>query len=129
VVDDELAISEMLGTTLCAYNYRVLTARSGPEAVQLFSREYAGIDLVITDMMMPEMGGSALVETLRGIKPGLKIVAMSGYVNQNKIASLDGNIQAFLLKPFSTKQLLSTLNSILNPAASPSRVPSPSLPQ
>ncbi|MGB8353517.1 MAG: PAS domain S-box protein [Chthoniobacteraceae bacterium] len=115
VVDDEIAISEIISTTLIAYNYRVLTADSSAEAVELFSNESAGIDLVITDMMMPDLDGSALVEALQRIKPGVKIVAMSGYTNQNKIASPgDGKVQAFLPKPFSTTQLLSTLRSILD---------------
>ena len=61
VVDDEIAINEIICTTLTAYSYRVLTANSGLEAMEIF-KDHPDIDLVITDMMMPGMDGPALAD-------------------------------------------------------------------
>ena len=118
VVDDEIAIIEITCTTLNAYNYRALTATNGMEALEVFSRRHAEIDLVITDIMMPGMDGLALVGALREIKPGVKIIAVSGHLNQNKLDELrSNNISVFLKKPFTTEKLLSSLCSSLEAQA------------
>ncbi len=89
IVDDEIAIIEITSTTLTAYNYRVQTANSGLEAVGIFSAHHADIDLVITDVMMPGMDGVALVEALRKIKPDVKVIAVSGFLNDGKLDELN----------------------------------------
>jgi two-component system, cell cycle sensor histidine kinase and response regulator CckA len=99
---------------LNAYNYRALTASNGMEAVELFSRQHANIDLVITDIMMPGMDGVALVNALREIKPDVKVIAVSGYLNEAKLEELSSNnLNVFLKKPFSTEKLLSSVRSTL----------------
>ena len=114
VVDDEIAIIEITCTTLNAYNYRALTASNAMEAIEIFSRLHAEIDLVITDIMMPGMDGLGLVNALREIKPGVKVIAVSGYLNQGKLDELRAdNVDVFLRKPFSTEKLLASLRSTL----------------
>lgn len=115
IVEDEIAIMEITSTTLEAYNYRVLTAKNGFEAVEIFSRHHAGIDLVVTDMMMPGMDGPALVQAMRNINPGVKFVAVSGLSELNSDDDLPKeNVKAFLGKPYTTSKLLATLRSVLD---------------
>jgi len=116
LVDDEIAITEIVCTTLNAYNYRALTAKSGMDAIELYAEHHSEIDLVITDMMMPGMDGMSLVNAMRDINPDVKIIAVSGHADQVKMNNLfNGKVDAFLNKPFSTTKLLSTLRSVLHP--------------
>ncbi|HWB61418.1 MAG TPA: ATP-binding protein, partial [Chthoniobacteraceae bacterium] len=115
VVDDENAIIEITCTTLGAYNYRALTANSGLEALEVFTRQHAGIDLVITDMMMPGMDGLGLLQAMRELKPDVKVIAVSGFLTQDKLDELRAhNVKQFLRKPFSTEKLLDTVRAALH---------------
>ncbi|MEI9895993.1 MAG: PAS domain S-box protein [Chthoniobacter sp.] len=110
IVDDEAAILEITRETLAAYNYRVLAASSGEEAVSLFARHHAQIDLVITDMLMPGIDGPTLIHTLRKVKPGVRLIAVSA-VSSNAPQLMT---QGFLKKPFSTAALLKSVRSALD---------------
>jgi PAS domain S-box-containing protein len=113
VVDDEVAILEITRATLGAYNYQVITAASGVEAVAIFERQHAEIDLVVTDMMMPLMGGTAVVAALRRIKPALKIIAVSGLPPEHA-GDYPQGVARFLKKPYSTRTLLASIRSALD---------------
>jgi CheY-like chemotaxis protein len=113
LVDDEVAILEISRATLVAYNYRVLAANSAAEAIALFAGRQSEIDLVVTDMMMPSMGGAELVAALRKFKPAIKVIAVSGLPPQNTSGYPDG-IKMFLKKPYSTAKLLSTMRAVLD---------------
>jgi hypothetical protein len=113
IVDDEVAILEITRATLGAFDYHVITATSGNEAVAIFERQHAEIDLVVTDMMMPLMGGTALVEALRKIKPALKIIAVSGLPPEHASDYPQG-IDRFLKKPYSTRTLLASIRAALD---------------
>lgn len=118
VVDDEIAIIEITCTTLNAYNYRALAAANGMEAVEVFSRHHADIDLVITDVLMPGMDGMAMVNALREIKPDVKVIAVSGHLTQEKLDQIKANnVKLFLRKPFSTEKLLASVRSTLEEQA------------
>jgi len=110
IVDDEAAILEITRETLAAYNYRVLATSSGEEAVSLFARHHLEIDLVITDMLMPGMDGPTLIHSLRKVKPGVRLIAVSGVSSGAKQLQTQG----FLKKPFSTAELLETVRSALD---------------
>ena len=115
VVDDEKAIVEITSLTLSAYNYKVLIAGNGNEAVEIFTKQHADIDLVLTDMMMPAMDGATMINAFLKIKPDQKIIAISGLINPAKDNELKENgVKAFLRKPFTTDTLLKTLDSVLN---------------
>lgn len=78
LVDDEKAVREAMRQVLIEHNYRVLTAANGREALAVFLAHRADIVLVLTDVMMPEMGGGTLLRTLRELKPDLRVVVTSG---------------------------------------------------
>jgi PAS domain S-box-containing protein len=113
VVDDEVAICEILKSTLETYNYRVMIARDGIEAIAVYVQHKKEIDVVLIDIMMPSMDGSIAIRTLQQMNPQVKIIAMSGLVSNEALAqSSNTNIQAFLNKPFSASELLNTLQRI-----------------
>lgn len=105
VVDDEDAVRTVLRRTLERYNYRVLEARHGAEAVALFART-PEIDLVLTDMAMPVMDGPALILALRSLNPEVRIVASSGL-------STAPEVEYFVPKPYTAEVLLRTVQAAL----------------
>ncbi|HEY9878748.1 MAG TPA: ATP-binding protein [Leptolyngbyaceae cyanobacterium] len=107
VVDDESRILETAKQSLEAYGYRVMTASSGFEAIERYSKYQDDIQLVLTDMQMPDMNGESMVKVLRILNPAVKVIAASG--SQDTIPEVLA-IQAFLPKPY-------TLNALLNAIA------------
>ncbi len=109
MVDDEDLLLRMGETILSAYGYRVLTANSGPKALELITKGEASIDLLITDLVMPLMSGRELVEQVRKVSPHTRIMCTSGYVwpgsKQEK--------STFLQKPFTTQELLMKVKECL----------------
>ncbi len=126
MVDDEEAIRAVAQRALEANGYRVVTASEGAEALARFSRSREPFQAVVTDMVMPVMDGAALIRALRHRSPSLRIIALSGLVEQETLAIQAGLAPgAFLSKPFSTDRLVQTLHRILAQPATPGR-PSPS---
>ncbi len=116
IVDDEPAIREITQTSLQAYNYKVLTASDGIEAVALYADRRDEISVVLTDMMMPSMDGPTTIRTLRKINPQVKIIAVSGLASSDKLATaIDIGVKTCLAKPFTVKELLETLQKVLHP--------------
>jgi two-component system, cell cycle sensor histidine kinase and response regulator CckA len=116
IVDDEPAIRDITQTSLQAYNYRVLTASDGIEAVALYADRRDEISVVLTDMMMPSMDGPTTIRTLRKINPQVKIIAVSGLTSSDKLATaVDIGVKTCLSKPFTVKELLETLQKVLHP--------------
>ncbi len=115
VVDDEVAIREITKTSLEAYNYKVITACDGIEAIALYAEHRDEISIVLTDMMMPSMDGLTTIRTLRKINPQVKIIAISGLASGDKLAAVIGTgVKTFLSKPFTTQELLKTLDGLLH---------------
>lgn len=115
VVDDESAIRETTKTILETYNYRVLTAGDGVEALTLYAQYHQEISVVLLDMMMPSMDGAITIYSLQKINPDSKIIAISALASNEQIATSAGNsVKAFLSKPCTAKDLLQTINSIRN---------------
>ena len=79
LVDDEEVIVEVASGMLKLLNYTVLTARSGSEALSLFTEQRERIDLVILDMIIPDMDGAQIFHRLKGIAPEVKVLLASGY--------------------------------------------------
>jgi len=116
VVDDEVAICETTKTTLETYNYKVLTASDGIEAVALYVQHRQEINMVLIDMMMPSMDGPTTIRTLQKINAKVKIIAVSGLAASDKVSvALDAGVKAFLSKPYTAQELLKTINRVLNP--------------
>jgi PAS domain S-box-containing protein len=116
LVDDEQALLEMTKALLESFDYRVITATDGAQAVTLYRQRKGTIKAVITDLMMPIMDGLALIRALRKIDPDVKVIAVSGLASQAKLSEVGKlEVQAFLTKPFTTEHLLTTLRKALTP--------------
>lgn len=115
VVDDEAAIREITETSLLTYNYKVLTASDGIEAIALYAEYREEISVVLVDMMMPIMDGVTTIRTLQKINPQVKIISVSGLVAGDQLAATAGTgVGAFLAKPYTAKELVKVINSVLN---------------
>lgn len=112
VVDDEDKILETTQISLESYNYKVLTANDGIEAIALYARYQDKISAVLVDMMMPSMDGAITIRTLQKMNPSVKIVAVSGIVGSNKITK-DTTVNKFISKPYTTSELLQTVHEVL----------------
>jgi CheY-like chemotaxis protein len=110
IVDDESAIREIAKEALLTFNYRVLTASDGAEALALFAQHMNEVSCVITDMMMPIMDGPATIRALRKLAPTMKIIATSGLKTDGKTTEASQlGAPTFLQKPYTAETLLKTL--------------------
>ncbi len=109
VVDDESLLLTMAETILTEYGYKVLTANSGQKALTILSRDDIKADLVVTDLVMPGMGGRELIERLRQLAPTMKILCTSGYV----MPADKQTGTAYLQKPFTSVELLAKVKHVL----------------
>ena len=113
-VDDEEVIIEIGQQLLEKLGYRVISANSGPEAVEVFRREGDRIDLVVLDMIMPGMSGGETYDRLKEINPQVKVLLASGYsLNGQAKAILDRGCKGFLQKPFNMADLSKKVRKIL----------------
>ena len=114
VVEDEVGIRELVVQALDGWGYRVLAAGDPPEARRLAVTHDGGIDLLLTDMIMPNGRGDALAAELSASRPDLKVIIMSGYTDaavQFHGADMEG--LAFLQKPFTLRELNRRLGEML----------------
>jgi CheY-like chemotaxis protein len=115
VVDDEEAIRQITKGTLETFNYRVLTASDGTEAVALYAQHREEVALVLTDMMMPFMDGPATIRALQKLNPQVQIIAASGLAAHDKAAEATAlGVRLFLPKPYTAEKLLNALAEILH---------------
>ena len=112
MVDDEDLLLTMGQTILSTYGYRVLTANSGSKALEIISRSERQIDLLITDLVMPNMSGRELVEQVRRISPFTAILCSSGYVRPDPE---EQERAIYLQKPFTSQELLLKVKHALIP--------------
>ena len=113
-MDDEEAIRLFAGAALRRQGYRALTARNGQEAVDLLRTHRGEVKMVFLDLTMPIMGGQEAFEKMREIQEDLRVVIISGYGPDERIARLlDQGAVAFLSKPFDVYELLAALESAL----------------
>ena len=114
LVDDEAVIIDVTRDILEALGYRVLSAAGGRQAVQIYEEAADRIDLVILDMIMPDMGGGETFDRLKSINPEIKVILSSGYSmdSQAKII-MEKGVQAFLQKPFRIDQFSQKIRGLL----------------
>ncbi|MFN8362090.1 MAG: PAS domain S-box protein [Candidatus Kapaibacterium sp.] len=114
LVDDEDLIRNIADDILQAYSYKVFTAKNGAEAVQIYTLNKDQIAVVITDVMMPVMGGIELMGILRGLNPEIRIIAASGVIDGDTTKNLKAaGAQVILLKPFTVDKLLAAIQEVL----------------
>lgn len=109
LVEDEPAVRELFALALGRAGYRVYEARNGQEALKLFDQHGDSIDLLLTDMRMPYMGGGELAQQLRARRSTLKLICISGYPGTETEVPSD-----FLAKPFSRDDLLNKVREVLD---------------
>jgi two-component system cell cycle sensor histidine kinase/response regulator CckA len=106
LVEDEDVVRNFAARALSRQGYEVLEAGTGVEALEVVAREKGRIDIVVSDVIMPEMDGPTLLKELRKTIPDLKFIFVSGYPDDAFKKSLDENeAYAFLPKPFTLPQL------------------------
>ncbi|HEX8849526.1 MAG TPA: ATP-binding protein [Gemmatimonadaceae bacterium] len=115
VVEDESAVRALVKRLLEKQGYRVLEARHGADAIALCQRQDAAVDLLLTDMVMPEMGGTELVERLQATSPELRALYMSGYTaGSSEHHEIIAPRSAFISKPFSAEELVRRVRAALD---------------
>ncbi|HET6929839.1 MAG TPA: ATP-binding protein [Candidatus Acidoferrum sp.] len=125
VVEDEREVRELACEFLKSAGYRVLTAEDGSEALELAGRYGKSIDVVLTDIVMPKMRGPALAQRLKSVLPHVRIVYMTGYLEQS--APGDDFLQDafFLQKPFSRESVVGQVGESLKASPLPARLLKP----
>ena len=118
LVEDEDAVRAFSARALRSKGYDVLEARSGEAALELLGEQQKPIDLLITDVVMPRIDGPTLVREVRGQRPDLKVIFISGYAEDAFRKRLDqGAGIHFLPKPFSLKQLAGKVKEVMRETA------------
>ena len=110
LVEDEPAVRQLFAQALTRAGYVVHEARNGQEAIKIFDQHGDSIDMLLTDMRMPYMGGAELAHQLRSRRRTLKLLCISGYPG-----NLDADLASdFLAKPFSRDDLLRKVREVLD---------------
>jgi two-component system cell cycle sensor histidine kinase/response regulator CckA len=114
LVEDEEGLRQLNARGLASRGYTVLEAANGVEAIEVLEHYDGKVDLVVSDVVMPEMDGPTLLRELRSRDPTLKIIFVSGYAEDafQKHLPADGQF-AFLAKPFTLKQLVNEVKDTL----------------
>jgi PAS domain S-box-containing protein len=114
LVDDEEIIRQTTATMLRDAGYEVITASDGVEAIELYEQDNC-IDLVIIDMVMPNLNGTDTFYKLRELNENCQVILTSGFPKGEDIQSLQAaGLQAFIKKPFQNEELLKILSEVLN---------------
>ena len=117
VVDDEDAIRALTQRTLEAFNYKVLTASNGAEAMAVCARSAEKIQLMLTDLAMPIMDGTTLIAAARTLIPNLTVITTSGF-GEHPQQKETGKSSAFMQKPFTAADLLKTIRRVIDAGTS-----------
>ncbi len=116
LVEDEEGLRSLNARGLRSRGYSVIEASNGVEALEALEEKDGAVDLVVSDVVMPEMDGPTLLKTMRGKNPDLKIIFVSGYAEDAFEKSLPENQQfAFLPKPFTLSQLVAAVKETMTP--------------
>ncbi|MEK7381167.1 MAG: response regulator, partial [Gemmatimonadota bacterium] len=115
LVEDEEAVRRFVRRRLEASGYTVLEASNGREALRVAERHAGAIHLLISDVVMPEMGGRVLAEQLGSARPDLKVLLVSGYTDDAVLrAGVMQASRAFLQKPFTPAGLVQKVREVLD---------------
>jgi two-component system cell cycle sensor histidine kinase/response regulator CckA len=112
LAEDEETIRALVGEVLARSGYKVFAAPNGEEAIRLLAQHLGEIDLLLTDVVMPGMGGPDLARAAARLNPNLRVLYTSGYASEPDEAFEDPDV-AFIGKPFSPKELVSKVRDVL----------------
>ncbi|HEY8852557.1 MAG TPA: response regulator [Gemmatimonadaceae bacterium] len=114
LVEDEAAVRSLAKKILVQKGYRVLEASDGAIALRVAAGHVGEIDLVLTDVAMPNLGGRGMVEELKELSPGMRVLFMSGYPREEVFPDKQtAKNTPYLQKPFTSETLLSEVRSAL----------------
>ena len=113
LVEDETAVRNMTAQMLQRAGYRVLSAATPGQAFSLFDEHEHDIDLLVTDVVMPEMHGPVLAERLVARRPDLRVLFVSGYSDAMPASAVASNTVSFLPKPFAPSRLVTAVAELL----------------
>ncbi len=113
VVDDEPLVGNLARDALEGFGFRVFLARGGEEALEIFRREGRKIDLVVLDRVMPGLDGPETMERLRELRPGLKVILISGFPEDESPGEGREEWSGFLMKPFTPLDLAAKVAEVL----------------
>jgi DNA-binding NtrC family response regulator len=114
VVEDEESVRTMIRTHLQLQGYTVIEARNGMEALLTLKQKDAHLDLLVTDVVMPEMGGVELARRLTGQRPDLRVLYISGYSDIAIHQEMLGPSVAMLEKPITLESLVGKVRDLLD---------------
>ncbi|HVK01607.1 MAG TPA: response regulator, partial [Gemmatimonadales bacterium] len=117
VVEDEDGVRELVRQILEDHGHAVLSARHGRDAMLTAERYERPIDLLVTDVVMPEMGGGELAEKLMARRPDLKVLYISGYTNDEVFRRGIQGAAGFLHKPFTADDFMRRVREVLEGAS------------
>ena len=119
LVEDEAALRQPAREFLASKGYTVIEATDGDDALRIAQNHTGRIDLMITDVIMPHMGGAQLAETLAAARPQMKVLFVSGYAENTILGDSPTDVMTrFLQKPFSLEELARKIRTVLDPRAS-----------
>ena len=114
LVDDEDMILEVGRELLETMGYRVLMARNGKEAINIYKKNWNDIDIVLLDMAMPHMGGAKTYDWMKEINPNVKVILSTGYSMEGQASEiLDHGCDGFIQKPFTMRELSKKIKEVL----------------
>jgi PAS domain S-box-containing protein len=117
VAEDEDGVRELLQKALTEFGYTVLVARHGRDALIAAGDRVDGIDVLVTDVVMPEMSGRELADTLQARRPDLKVLYISGYTDDEVLQrGISGREVGLLRKPFAAEELVRRVRALLDGA-------------
>jgi two-component system, cell cycle sensor histidine kinase and response regulator CckA len=116
LVEDEAGLRDLLRKILRRQGYTVIEACDGAAAERLFETHANSIDLLLTDVVMPNMGGIELSQKLLAIRPGVKIVYMTGYAQNDALTNAVDRGAELIQKPFTPQALSKKIRKALGPS-------------
>ena len=119
MVEDDDIVRQLVCVVLQKGGYQTISARNGVEALEICKHDDGRIGLVLSDLVMPEMSGPALIAQLSAVSPGLKALHMSGYASDAVVRhGYVGSSIPFIQKPLSATDLLQKVRDVLESSAS-----------
>ena len=114
LIDDDDMIADVSEMILKKSGYDVVSAKSGKEAIEVYKENHSRIDMVILDMILPDMGGGDTYDRLKEINPEIKVLLASGYdLNYRGRDIMERGCDGFIQKPFNMNELLEKIRGIL----------------
>lgn len=115
VAEDEAVVQKLLLELLRREGYATLAANDGVAALELARNHTGPIQLLITDVVMPKMAGTDLARQVTALKPGIRVLLISGYSNPESVAPLQNQAGVtYLRKPFLPRTLLAEVRALLD---------------